>query len=397
MEIAPELYGPYVVMEDGKLVLYLEVLRALYGMLVAALIWYRKFRSDLENIGFVFNPYDPCVANHEIKGSQQTVRFHVDDLKSSHLVPRVNDLFLVWLNKMYGSHGEVTSTRGTSHDYLGMRFDYSVPGQVTIDMVDYMTKIVDEFPHDISKSVPTPAAENIFQVDDSSPLLDQERAEIFHTFVAKALFACKRSRCDLQVAVAMLCTRVKGPTEEDWKKLLRMLQYIRSSLKDVLILRADDLSVVRWYVDASFAVHPDFKSHTGAAMTYGAGVPIAMSHKQKLNTRSSTEAELVGVDDGVNLILWTKLFLEAQGCKIEVNTVFQDNQSAILLEVNGKRSSSNRTRALNIRYFFITDQVEAGNVSVEYCPTKEMVTDFFTKPLQGESFLKFKRFIMGTD
>jgi hypothetical protein len=130
-------------------------------------------------------------------------------------------------------------------------------------------------------------------------------------------------------------------------------------------------------------------------MTYGAGVPIALSRKQKLNTRSSTEAELVGVDDGVNLILWTKLFLEAQGCSIAVNKVFQDNQSAILLEVNGKRSSSSRTRALYIRYFFITNQVEAGNISIEYCPTKAMVADFFTKPLQGDLFVKFKRFIMG--
>ena len=137
----------------------------------------------------------------------------------------------------------------------------------------------------------------------------------------------------------MLCTRVKGPMEEDWKKLLRMLEYIKSWLNDVLILCADDLSIVWWYVDASFAVHPDFKSHTGVAMTYSARVPIAMFQKQKLNTHSSTEAELVGVDDGVNLILWTKLFLEAQGCNIEVDTVFQDNQSVILLEVNGKRSS----------------------------------------------------------
>jgi hypothetical protein len=114
-----------------------------------------------------------------------------------------------------------------------------------------MTKMIEEFPHKLSKVVPTPAAENVFQVDDMSPLLDQERAEVFHTFVAKALFACKRSRRDLQVAVAMLCTRVKSPTEEDWKKLLRMLEYVKCSLKDVLILRADDLSIVKWYVDAS--------------------------------------------------------------------------------------------------------------------------------------------------
>ena len=146
------------------------------------------------------------------------MRFHVDDLKSSPLSPRVNDLFLVWLNTLYGSHGEVTATRGKVHEYLGMKFDYSIPGQVTVNMVDYMTKSIEEFPYEINKTVPTPATENVFQVDESSPLLDQERAEIFHTFVAKALFACKRSCCDLQVAVAMLCTRVKSPTEENWKK-----------------------------------------------------------------------------------------------------------------------------------------------------------------------------------
>ena len=167
-----------------------------------------------------FNPYDPCVANRIVKGSQQTVRFHVDDLKSSHLSPQLNDLFLVWLNKLYGSHGEVTATRGHFHDHLGMRFDYSVPGRVTIDMVDYMTKLVDDFPYDVSKVVPTPAVENVFQVDEASPLLDQERAKLFHTVVAKALFACKRSCCDLQVAIAMLCTRVKSPTEEDLEKVV---------------------------------------------------------------------------------------------------------------------------------------------------------------------------------
>jgi hypothetical protein len=170
---------------------------------------------------------------------------------------------------------------------------------------------------------------------------------------------------------------------------------INGTRKDVLTLAADDLRVVKWYVDASFAVHPDFKSHTGASMTYGEGAPITMSRKQKLNTRSSTEAELVGVDDASNQMLWTKLFLEEQGVQIEKNILYQDNKSSILLEKNGKKSSSKRTRAINIRYFFITDQVEKGNVCIEYCPTTEMVADVFTKPLQGPLFEKFKRCIMG--
>jgi hypothetical protein len=189
---------------------------------------------------------------------------------------------------------------------------------------------------------------------------------------------------------------VKGPNQDDWKKLMRMMEYLHGTRKDVLTLGVDNLSVMKWYVDASFAVHPDFKSHTGATCTMGNGAPMSMSRKQKLNTRSSTEAELVGADDAMNLILWTKLFMAEQGYSIEHNILYQDNKSAILLEKNGKKSSSKRTRALNIRYFFVTDQCEKGNLKVEYCPTGEMIADYMTKPLQGRLFEKFKALIMGS-
>ena len=130
-------------------------------------------------------------------------------------------------------------------------------------------------------------------------------------------------------------------------------------------------------------------------MSYGTGCPITMSRKQKLNTRSSTESELVGADDMSIMILWTRLFMEAQGYEINKNILYQDNKSTILLENNGKRSSGKRTRAFDIRYFFLTDQIEKGRLSIEYCPTADMTADFFTKPLQGKMFLKFKKEIMG--
>jgi len=135
--------------------------------------------------------------------------------------------------------------------------------------------------------------------------------------VAKGLFACKRARPDLHTAIATLCTRVKSPNQDDWAKLLRLLKYCNGTRNDELTLSSDDLHVIKWYVDAAFAVHPDFKSHTGAIMTYGGGAAQSISRKQKLNTRSSTEAELVGADDVSTMILWTKLFLEEQGYKVE--------------------------------------------------------------------------------
>jgi len=130
IKVAPDVYSPFVVYENGRKVLYLQVLKALYGMLQAALLWYKKFRSDLESIGYIFNPYDPCVANKMIDGKQHTIRFHGDDLMASHVSKTINDKFLEWLNKMYGHYGEVKSTRGDFHHYLAMHFDFSHEGQV---------------------------------------------------------------------------------------------------------------------------------------------------------------------------------------------------------------------------------------------------------------------------
>ena len=150
-------------------------------------------------------------------------------------------------------------------------------------------------------------------------------------------------------------------------------------------------------IDASFAVHPDMRSHTGGAGFIGdidKGAIQTLSRKQKLNTKSSTEAELVGVDDMSVMVLWTQLFLEAQGWIITKNIIYQDNKSAILLETNGKKSSGKRTRAINIRYYFITDHVEKGTVSIEYCPTDLMIGDYMTKPNQGRKFITFRKNIM---
>jgi hypothetical protein len=137
------------------------------------------------------------------------------------------------------------------------------------------------------------------------------------------------------------------------------------------------------------------RGHTGGGLTMGKGFPIVSSMKQKLNTRSSTESELVGVDDMMPSILWTRYFLKAQGYHVNDNIIFQDNKSSMLLERNGKASSSRRTKHINVRYFFITDRIAKGEVRVEWCATKQMIADFMTKPLQGSAFRNFRNLIMG--
>jgi hypothetical protein len=134
-----------------------------------------------------------------------------------------------------------------------------------------------------------------------------------------------------------------------------------------------------WHVDASFAVHNDKKSHTGAIMSLGGGAIISISTKQKVNTQSSTEAELVSIDDVILKVVWTKLFIEAQCFTVNHNTIMCDNISSMKLEIYGKTSSGKQTRHLDIKYFYITDLIKRKEVTIQYCPTDAMLADYFTK------------------
>jgi hypothetical protein len=172
-----------------------------------------------------------------------------------------------------------------------------------------------------------------------------------------------------------------------------MLGFLKRTRNDCLVLRADDSDTVKWYVDAAFAVHPDYKSQTGIVATMGHGAFNSISRKQNVNTRSSTEAETVAVDDAAGPMLWTSRFLESLG--YPTNTVlYQDNKSAILLEKNGRKSAGKRSRHMNIRYFFITDLKERGLIDIQYCPTDQMIGDYMTKPVHGEKFRQFRNTIL---
>jgi hypothetical protein len=155
----------------------------------------------------------------------------------------------------------------------------------------------------------------------------------------------------------------------------------------------NDPAHVNSYIDASYSVHMDKKSHTGYIITLGKGAIYSKSSTQKLNTLSSTEAELVAVTEESYQVLWTKNFLSEQGYVMQPATMFQDNQSTIHLLKNGQ-SNSERTRHIDIRYFFITDRIKRGDIQVIYKPTLEMMADIMTKPLTGNLFRKLRDLLL---
>ncbi len=195
-------------------------------------------------------------------------------------------------------------------------------------------------------------------------------------------------RPDCLVAVSFLATRVTKSDKDDMAKLVRLLRYVRATKERGLVLRPGKKGMqVRAYVDAAYGVHSDGKSHTGGTITLGDAGPImAKSAKQKIVTKSSTEAELVGLSDFANHGFHLRNFVSAQGHTTGPLLIYQDNMSTMALVKRG-RAGSERTRHIDIRYFWAKERVDSGEMVIEHMPTERMgPANVLSKPLQGAQF-----------
>ena len=157
--------------------------------------------------------------------------------------------------------------RGEIHDYLGMLIDFETKGKVKIDMRKYIDSILVDLPEEYTRSAITPAADHLFDTNEECKKLDEVEGGKFRTIVAKILCLCKRGRPDIQNSTVFLTTRVKEPDMDDKKKLQRVIWYLRGSRDLVITLESDDSGTIKWWVDASFAVHNDYRSHTCETMS----------------------------------------------------------------------------------------------------------------------------------
>jgi hypothetical protein len=376
------------VLENGTCIVRLK--RALYGCVESARMWYEKLSNDLMKMRYIKNPNDMCVFNRiEADGSQSTLVVHVDDV----LITAKTDFIIDGIIKeLEISYNKLSIQRGEVINYIGMVFDFRVTGRCKITMDGFIDElmIVCEDIHGVAK---TPASDQLFKISDVSVLLDQQKREFFHSLTAKFLYLAKRVRPDILTAVSFLVKRVSKPTEEDFGKLERLARYVRGTKHLGIVLEANKNLGVYGYIDASYGVHEDMKSHSGCIIGIGKGPVYAKSGAQKLNTKSSSEAELVALSDHSNQVIWTRNFLLAQGYDVSASKVYQDNQSTIAMVKNGK-SNSSRTRHIAIRFYFVADRVASKEISVEYLRTGDMIADILTKPLQGALFMRLRGLLL---
>lgn len=276
-----------------------------------------------------------------MNGKQCTVAWYVDDNKISHHKDSMVGTQIADI--IESRFGKLSRSRGKKHTFLGMDIKLLGHIKVAISTPQHLQEALDLFGEIIKGDVVNPA---------NHRFLTYVR-RLFHSIVALLLCIMKRSRPDLP-AISFLCTRAKVPREEDWGKLRRVMRFVKGTINDRIMMGTDDMLKLETWVDASHAVYEDMKGVTGGCMSLGGwGMVHARASKQRLNTKSTCESELVG---GVSKYVPFKIHminvLEGQGYFLERKVLYQDNQSAMKLEINGRNSCTGNLRHISIKYFF---------------------------------------------
>ena len=185
----PTRYQKFVTVEYGRKVIYLRLKKALYGCCQSSKLWFDLFSKTLvDKLGFTLNPYDNCVANKMVDGSQLTVAWYVDDLKISHVD---NDVVEATIKKIESHFDQMTVTRGKEHVYVGMHIKLGNK-TVEVDNIEYIEECFELYEEDLGSPAATPAKSHLFEISENRKILDKRKHKIFHSCVAKLLYIAKR-------------------------------------------------------------------------------------------------------------------------------------------------------------------------------------------------------------
>ena len=209
------------------------------------------------------------------------------------------------------------------------------------------------------------------------------------------MFLAQRTRPDALLTASYLSSRVSTCNTKDEEDLEHCARYLNSTKQLGIIVKASSLQLEAT-IDASYAIHPNAKGHTGVIISFEncGGVTFVKSSKQKLVARSSTESELIALHDGVAQIAWVRQLMSQLGFQQRPTQVAQDNKSTMHMANKGEGNHS-RSKHINVRYFWVKQAIDDREIEIYHCPTSEMLADFMTKPTFGKSFIERRNLILG--
>lgn len=376
------------ILPDGSMIV--RVLKALYGLIESALLWYKHLSATLNRAGYTTSRNDKGVFFKTTSTGQKcAIAIHVDDLLVTSTHKDLLDQLLKTLTDTY--HDINVQKDSTQLFYLGMQLDLRYDdGSIFVSQPGFIKDILAA--HPVSRTSVYPATDDLFKCSTMGDPVDVTE---YASRLMKLNFLTKRSRPDISLPVSFLATKMTKPDHFDDSKLTRVYEYISGTKELGITLRPDSLTIHAW-IDASYSVHCDYKSHTAIIVCIGetSGPVYTKSCKQKLMTDSSTFAELVALHDGVHVVESTLHLMREMGYHDGPAIVHQDNLSTMFLATRGPGIVS-KSRHIPVRYYYVHDCIERGDLTVVHCPTADMRVDYITKPKTGKTFRTQRDLSMG--
>ena len=289
-----------------------------------------------------------------------------------------------------------TVEEGDTINVIGMTFNFDrVNKLVTVTQKRFVEKLTEA--RDVSKVAVTPTTEELFDEDESSPLLKDQLD--FMSVNASCNYAGNRTYPEILPATTYLSSRYRKATDQDLKKATRVVQFLNYNRDHCLCFKPISYKVVA-YADASFGERSSGHSQTGGCVGFeGAdgnhSFFMFIASKQPVLAKSSTEAEVIAASTTVDNVVWLQETLDILGFKSkEPAVLYQDNKSAIIIEEKG-RGTFKRFKHVQLRFLWIDDLVKLNQLCIKYIPTAEMIADILTKPIIGTKFRYLQAKLLG--
>ena len=382
IECRPE--WKFYLQSDGSMLA--ELRKALYGLPESSKLWFHELRTTLLALDYEQCISEPCIFRKRRDTAECTLCIHVDDIFGS---SQCDELVMELQSTLRSKYGDPRMHREDVLPYLGMCISQPSGGECRITMPQYVDKLLSKY--NISKFSSSPTTADLFTIDHNSTAINRTE---FLSELMSVMFLATRIRPDMLLPLAYLATRGNTPTVQMQQHLTRVLQYLNATKNHYLRFTPTDYKLYAW-VDASYNVHCDSKGHSGISITLGRhNAPLyCRSSKQKLVTRSSTEAELVAMDSAMIPIMDLIQLLKFFGWQDLPTIIFQDNISSIWFAQHNVTRSGKMRHLLN-RFHYISEQVQLGNITLIHCETLHMIVDILTKPKSGRDYNRLRDLLL---
>ena len=390
LKLNPTYWRMYL-RRDGRILVTMK--RLMYGFKEAARYWNKTLVDVFVAAGYAQCFKDSCVLLKKEGGNISIVGITVDDCLFA--ATRCEEWILAQVEMLKKAFSGLTVERGEVLQIVGMRVEFNrTEGYADISQPKYADKLL-EF--GIDKGAVTPTLADFFYESDDDVLLDAEQQKDYMSINSYLMYGAKRTYPEILPAVVTLSTKYNKATTRDMDKAVRVAQYVFGTKGDhYLRLRPKSLQLIAMS-DASDGINANGRGQTGGVVGFQSdtGSWFAFICKtQPIVAQSSGEAELIAVNTVGNYVEWARQLMEEMGFPQESITVFQDSECSLQMLKKGT-GSFKRAKHIKIRWFWLKDLVDSGEIVLSYIPGAQLVADILTKAITGARFKYLRALLLG--